>query len=99
MSWEIVVGIIALVGFGISVVTPILKLNTNIIKLNDSIDHLKESITRIDDERKKEEEEIWDYVKEDNAKLKNHEVRITNIEHTMDLFEKQQPEFAQYRIK
>ena len=38
MSWEIVLGLIALVGFGISVSTPIIKLNTSITKLNCSID-------------------------------------------------------------
>ena len=43
MTWEIVVGLIALVGFGISVMTPIIKLNTSITKLNCSIDALNEN--------------------------------------------------------
>lgn len=46
MSWEIVLGIIALVGFGISVTTPIIKLNTSITKLNCSIDSLNENMAR-----------------------------------------------------
>lgn len=44
MTWEIVVGLIALVGFGISVTTPIIKLNTSITKLNCSIDALNRSM-------------------------------------------------------
>ena len=44
MTWEIVVGLIALVGFGISVTTPIVKLNTSITKLNCSIDSLNENM-------------------------------------------------------
>lgn len=44
MSWEIVVGLIALVGFGISVTTPIIKLNTSITKLNCSIDSLNKNM-------------------------------------------------------
>ena len=44
MTWEIVVGIIALVGFGISVSTPIIKLNTSITKLNCSVDNLNENL-------------------------------------------------------
>lgn len=44
MTWEIVVGLIALVGFGISVTTPIVKLNTSITKLNCSIDALNKNM-------------------------------------------------------
>ena len=44
MTWEIVVGLIALVGFGISVTTPIIKLNTSITKLNCSIDSLNKNM-------------------------------------------------------
>lgn len=46
MTWEIVVGLIALVGFGISVMTPIMKLNTSITKLNCSIDSLNQNMAR-----------------------------------------------------
>ena len=44
MTWEIVVGLIALCGFGISVTTPIIKLNTSITKLNCSIDSLNKNM-------------------------------------------------------
>ena len=44
MTWEIVLGIIALIGFGISVTTPIIKLNTSITKLNCSIDALNKNM-------------------------------------------------------
>ena len=44
MTWEIVVGLIALVGFGISGSTPIIKLNTSITKLNCSIDALNKNM-------------------------------------------------------
>ena len=56
MSWEIVLGLIALVGFGISVSTPIIKLNTSITKLNCSIDALNKNMAvsekRLDDHGK-----------------------------------------------
>lgn len=48
MTWEIVVGLIALVGFGISVSTPIIKLNTSITKLNCSIESLNENMELIE---------------------------------------------------
>ena len=44
MTWEIFLGIVALVGFGITVATPIIKLNTSITKLNCSIDGLNDNM-------------------------------------------------------
>ena len=44
MTWEIMVGLIAIVGFGISVSAPIIKLNTNITKLNCSIISLNQNM-------------------------------------------------------
>ncbi len=44
MTWEIVLGIIALVGFGISVSTPIIRLNTSITKLNCSVESLNDNL-------------------------------------------------------
>jgi TolA-binding protein len=48
MTWEIVLGLIALVGFGITVATPIIKLNTSITKLNCSIDTLNDGMATND---------------------------------------------------
>ena len=44
MTWEIFLGIVALVRFGITVATPIIKLNTSITKLNCSIDGLNDNM-------------------------------------------------------
>lgn len=44
MTWEIVLGIIALFGFVVAVVTPILKLNSSITKLNCTIDTLNKTM-------------------------------------------------------
>ena len=46
MTWEIVTGLIALVGFGLSVISPIIKLNSSITKLNCSIDSLNQNMAR-----------------------------------------------------
>ena len=58
MTWEIVVGLIALVGFGISVSTPIIKLNTSITKLNCSIDSLNENMATNEKRITKQGEQI-----------------------------------------
>lgn len=48
MNWEIFLGISVLVGFGVTVATPIIKLNTSITKLNCSIDKLNEGMASSD---------------------------------------------------
>lgn len=52
MTWEIAVGIFALVSFLIGILTPLLRLNSSITKLNCSIDslneHMKTSKIRLD---------------------------------------------------
>ena len=58
MTWEIVAGLIALVGFAISVSTPIIKLNTSITKLNCSIDALNENMAISEKRITKHGEEI-----------------------------------------
>lgn len=46
MTWEIVVGLISLFGFGVAVVTPIIRLNTSITKLNSTVEYLIKTIDR-----------------------------------------------------
>lgn len=69
MSWEIVVGLIALVGFGITVSTPIIRLNTSITKLICAIDTLNEKMST-------SEKRLDAHGRE----LDNHEHRITVLE-------------------
>lgn len=44
MTWEIVLGIIALIGLGVSVATPMIKLNTTITTLTVTVKTLSETI-------------------------------------------------------
>ena len=69
MTWEIVLGLIALVGFGISVTTPLIKLNTSITKLNCSIDSLNKNM-----------ETSNKRLDEHGKQLDNFEHRITVLE-------------------
>lgn len=50
MTWEIVVGIIALFSFGVAVVTPIIKLNTSITRLNSTVEYLNKTLDRHEEE-------------------------------------------------
>lgn len=69
MTWEIVVGLIALVGFVISIMTPITKLNTAITKLTCSVDSLNNNMA-------KNEQRISNHGKE----IDKLEHRVTRLE-------------------
>ena len=75
MTWEIVAGIIALVGLIISVVTPIAKLDASITGLKCSIDALNQNMAR-------NEERITDNnaTAANGKQIDDHEHRITVLE-------------------
>ena len=94
MSWEIFLGIAALVGFIISITGPILKLNTSITQLNASVDVLKSAIDRIETSNEATHKEIWEHNDEQDELIKDHTKRINDIEHTLIITEKYHPEFG-----
>lgn len=85
MTWEIFLGIGALLSFIIAVTGPMMKLNTSITKLNDSVDVLKTAIERIEDDNEKNRKKIWEHNDSQDDKIENHEQRITKIETKMDI--------------
>ena len=94
MSWEIFLGISALVGFVLSITGPILKLNTSITQLNASVDVLKTAIERIENNNNTSHKEIWDHNDEQDEIIAEHDKRITDIEHTLDVAGKLHPELV-----
>lgn len=94
MTWEIFLGIVALVGFVISIVTPLMKLNTSITKLNNSVDVLKDAIDRIDNNNEESHKRIWKHNDEQDELIAEHSRKISNIEHTMIMTEKLHPELT-----
>lgn len=99
MTWEIFLGIVALFSFIVAVAGPLLKLNTSITKLNASVDVLKDAIDKIDKDNENSHRRIWEYNDEQDEILKEHEKRLSNIEHTMDVTEKLHPELTGLRVK
>ena len=97
MSWEIFLGIAALVGFVLSITGPILKLNTSITQLNASVDVLKTAIDRIESNNNTSHKEIWDHNDEQDKIIAEHSKRITDIEHTLDVAEKLHPELLGFQ--
>lgn len=76
MSWEIFLGLAALVSFGVAVITPLIKLNTSITKLNCAIDTLNDKMARSE----KANENLSSRLDRQGEILADHERRITHME-------------------
>lgn len=94
MTWEIFLGIAALLSFVIAITGPILKLNTSITKLNASVDVLKEAIDRIDADNEEGHKRLWKHNDEQDALIAEHSKKLSNIEHTMIMTERLHPELT-----
>lgn len=86
MTWEIVVGIIALFSFLVSVITPLTKLIRIMTELTISVEGLKEAIKQMGDKNTESHRRIWEHNTEQDELLENHEKRITKIEYDMDKY-------------
>lgn len=79
MTWEIVTGLIVLVGCAISVGTIVYKLANILTKLESAIESLRETISLIKSSNAEEHTQIFEA-------LKNLDQRITNIDMQVRLF-------------
>ena len=98
MTWEIFLGIVALIGFIITVMTPIIKLNTSITKVNIALESLQASMNKIDNDNTESHRRIWNHNDSQDALIENHEKRKSDIKHTMDITEKLHPELTGIRV-
>ena len=76
MTYEILIGALALVGMLAGVVSPIIKLNNNITELRASVDSLKEIIQELKDRITSHGREIDDI----KVELADHEARLRTLE-------------------
>lgn len=79
-EWGVVGVLIALVGFGVTVVKPLLALNTSIVKLTTRIDLMTDSLDEISTKNEKSHDRIWRHNDEQDATIDDHEHRITVLE-------------------
>lgn len=98
MTWEIMLGIIALFGFLTAVMTPIVKLNTSITKLNLALETLQAQMKKMDEDNMDSHKRIWSYNDGQDALLNNHEKRISGVENTLKFIEKMHPEIGGFTI-
>lgn len=84
MTWEIFLGITALVGFFITIGAPILKLNTSIIRLNESVNVLRDTIAKNEVDNKEAHKRIWDHMDNIDETMRVHEGRLQNLENSVN---------------
>ena len=85
MTWEIFLGIVALVGFIISVATPLMKLSKTMTELNINMQNLNQAMNVLTANNTESHRRIWAHNEEQDEKIENHEKRITKIETKMDI--------------
>lgn len=69
MEWQVVTTIVVLVGLIVTIVTPMIKLNSSIVKLTDAVSNLQ-----VFQDMNKEK------LSEHQGKIEDHEHRITVLE-------------------
>lgn len=85
MSWEIFLGIVALVGFCVTIATPLMKLSKIMTELNVNMQNLNQAMNTLTANNTESHRRIWAHNEEQDEKLENHEKRITKIETKMDI--------------
>lgn len=80
MTWEIVVGIIALVGFVVSIGALLFKLSAVLTRLEVTVKDMQEANAADRKCKEAEHKEMYDALDEHEKKLFNHEMRIHDLE-------------------
>lgn len=80
MEWQVVTVIIALSGFAISIITPIIKLTKSITTLTVTLKQVDSRLTAQEQSSKNSHKRLWEKNEEQDEKLNDHERRITLIE-------------------
>lgn len=86
-EWSVILLIIELVGFGVMVFAPLLKLNTNITTLNTTMKNLadrfqeqKTEFKEFQEHTRETHKEFYQHFERVDNQLENHELRIRRFE-------------------
>ena len=79
-EWGVVTVIIALVGLFVTIIKPLLTLNTSMVRLTEEMKHVNRGLTDLNDKNTENHKRIWDRMDEQSDTLKDHEKRIDHLE-------------------
>ncbi|WP_313524779.1 hypothetical protein [Anaerotignum sp.] len=80
MTWEIVVGIIALFSFGVAIVKPIVSLTNAITLLNANCEALAKEFSKFDEDNHDSHKRLWDHNKGQDEILREHGQRLHDLD-------------------
>lgn len=80
LEWTIVTVLVTMAGLFLSVMTPLLKLNSTIIRLNASVDALNEEMEKYTVKNDQSHDRLWRKSDEQSERLNDHEKRIVRLE-------------------
>lgn len=80
MTWEILLGLITLVGFGATIVKPIINLTSSITKLDITFSALTDKFKRFDEGNAKSHESLWEYNEKQDETLEEHSLRLHDLD-------------------
>ena len=80
MAWQIVTGIVSIIGCVVTVGTCLVKFTSALASLETVVSLLKETVEKFQDGAKETHKEIFDELGEHGKQLVNHEARLQIIE-------------------
>jgi len=81
-EWTVVTVVIALGGFLLAVVRPLITLNTVITRLTAIVDSLGKSLDTLAGKNAEAHGRLWDKLSEHDGKISDHEKRLYKMEST-----------------
>ncbi|NLA86034.1 MAG: hypothetical protein GX847_01875 [Clostridiales bacterium] len=79
-EWTVIGAIAVLFGLIVSVVTPLLKLNTSITQLTCAVSVLQKNIEGLTTKNSESHTKLWEHISKQDSQLNDHETRIRVIE-------------------
>ena len=79
-EWTVFVVLAAVVGFGITIITPIIKLNTTITKLTTVVDLLTANLKELTSDNSEVHKRLWEKSIELDKAIADHKGRMNIIE-------------------
>lgn len=80
MTWEIFLGIVALVTFVITIVKTVVPLIEAITRLTDKLESLERKVEGIEGNGNKAHNELWEYNDKQDAILQDHAMRLHDLD-------------------
>ena len=80
MTWEIVAGMVTLLGFVISVVKTVIPLTNAITLLTEKTAELSSKMEDMDEKKTKAHTELWAHNKEQDKRLEEHAQRLHDLD-------------------